>query len=142
MADTPATQTTTTTVNSGASNNTPSPSHSQATSTPAASPALKQQQTTTSKNLTSTTPSQAPQSTTPTATTATLVMPWSLSTIPKNTPSPVTGGSTTADHRTNYYCPRPVDDTQRTATPITHHPYMYQPPSNNGVTRNVRENGK
>lgn len=150
LAGTPApstTQTTTTTLNTAASNQTPSPSHSQATSTPAASPALQHQhqqqtQTTASKNMTSTTASQGT-----TSTTTTLAMPWSMSTMSTSTPSPVIGGSAAAaanqDHRTSYYRPRPIDNAQRTATmPIVHHPYMYQPPSNNGVARNVRENGK
>lgn len=91
--------------------------------------------------MTSTTASQGT-----TSTTTTLAMPWSMSTMSTSTPSPVIGGSAAAanqDHRTSYYRPRPIDNVQRTATmPIVHHPYMYQPPSNNGVARNVRENGK
>ncbi|KXN81310.1 hypothetical protein AN958_05165 [Leucoagaricus sp. SymC.cos] len=119
-------------------------SHSQPTSTPAASPALQhQQQPTSSKSLTSTTPSQAPQATTPTS-----ALPWPMPTVAVNTPSPVIGASTSTvnqDHRASYYRPRPVDSNAQKTTPIVHHqphPYMYQPQPNNGVARNVRENGK
>jgi hypothetical protein len=81
----------------------------------------------------------------PTTTTPTSSLPWPMPTVAVNTPSPVIGASTTSqDHRASYYRPRPVDNTQKT-TPIAHHqphPYMYQPQPNNGVTRNVRENGK
>ncbi|KAF5359834.1 hypothetical protein D9756_003245 [Leucocoprinus leucothites] len=132
--------TTTTTVPVPPTTHAASP-HSQPASTPAASPALQhQQQPTTSKNLTSTTPSQVPQSTTPTS-----ALPWPMPTVAVNTPSPVIGASTiNQDHRASYYRPRPAENAQKTTPAVHHqpHPYMYQPQSNNGVARNVRENGK
>ncbi|KAF9443755.1 hypothetical protein P691DRAFT_808355 [Macrolepiota fuliginosa MF-IS2] len=117
-----------------------SPSHSQPASTPAASPALQnQQRPTSSKGMSSSGTPQAGQ-----ATSSTPSLPWPMPTVAVNTPSPVIGPSTVnQDQRASYYRPRPVDTPQKT-TPVLHHqphPYMYQPQPNGGA-RNVRENGK
>ncbi|KAF5379804.1 hypothetical protein D9615_005683 [Tricholomella constricta] len=109
-----------------------SPSHSHtASTTPAASPALQNQQR------------PPPKSTT---------LPWPMPTVAVNTPSPVlaTSAPTSApgnqeQQRTSYYRARPNQDaavakptsqTQQAAT----HPYMYQP--NGGTSRLGKENGK
>ncbi|EKM78610.1 hypothetical protein AGABI1DRAFT_107134 [Agaricus bisporus var. burnettii JB137-S8] len=120
--------------------NTASPAHSQPTSTPAASPALQnQQRPASSKGLSSSNTSQTPQTTTPTSS-----LPWAMPTVAVNTSSSVvSSGSANQEHRASYYRPRPADNSQKSSPMVPHqpHPYMYQPQSNGGAM-NTRENGK
>ncbi|KAG6807700.1 hypothetical protein H0H92_006657 [Tricholoma furcatifolium] len=108
-----------------------SPSQSQANSTPAASPALQNQQRPA--------PPKPPSN-----------LPWPMPTVAVNTPSPVIAASSTAvvdqQQRPSYYRARPNTDVGKSTTPAaptahSHqaHPYMYQP---NGSSSLGKQNGK
>ncbi|KAF8628001.1 hypothetical protein AX15_004122 [Amanita polypyramis BW_CC] len=101
-----------------------SPTHSHATSTPVDSPALQNlQRPATSKGSTlASTPSN---------------LPWPMPTVAVNSPSPVITSPTVDQQQTNYYHPRPGQDTTK---PLAHN-YMYQPTNGAGARLN-KENGK
>ncbi|THV01029.1 hypothetical protein K435DRAFT_963703 [Dendrothele bispora CBS 962.96] len=89
-------------VNAHTSNS--SPAHSQATSTPVASPSIANQPR-------PATTKPAPVSVTPAPVSA---MPWPMPTVAANTVSPVLGTATTGEQRTtSYYRPRPSDSSAK-----------------------------
>ncbi|KAG6817256.1 hypothetical protein H0H87_010917 [Tephrocybe sp. NHM501043] len=115
----------TTTATTATNPSTASPSHSQTGSTPAASPALQNQQR----------PQPKPSS----------GLPWPMPTVAVNTPSVVATSTSGAQdqQRTSYYRARPNQDTGKSSTTTTAHthPYMYQPNGSAASSRIAKENG-